>query len=281
MNCSILRRLAALLLAAPALVVGANSCLAQPAAAESAETKGVYLDEPEAVPPPTPVGRQKFEEKYADGAVRVQRDVIKMSDDQIINDGKYTEFYPNGKKFAEGNYVNGAHDGAWSFWYDNGQLAKTVTFKNGQADGAWEVRRADGTLQSKKGYKGNLREGAWVLYYDDGKTPKIEQMYADSKLQGPRKTYYPSGKLRQETEFKDGVIDGNFAEYDETGRKVTEATFVDGKLNGQLVRWGADGSKFEQSFRDNKFTGEQSQTKEEVTIESDKSKEMRLLNSRE
>jgi len=254
------RHLAALLVACVALAAVTPRSLAQSTSAPEA-TKGVYLDEPEPVPPPSPVGRTKVQEKYADGAVRVEREVIKMSDDQIINDGQYTEYYPNGEKFSEGKYVKGAHDGAWSFWHDNGQLAKTVTFKNGQADGSWEVRRADGTLESKKGYKNNLRDGQWVLYYDDGKTPKIEQNYVDSKLQGPRKTYYANGKLRQESEFKDGVINGDVSEYNEAGVKVAQATFVDGKLNGKLIRWGTDGSKFEQTFRDNKFTGEQSETK--------------------
>ncbi len=271
MTCLPSRRIAALFATVALLAAGAARCLAQDAADTQADAKGVYLDEPEPAPPPTPVGRTRVEEKYADGTVRVQREVVKMSDDQIINNGRYTEFYPNGKKFAEGNYVDGAHDGQWSFWYDNGQLAKTVTFKNGQADGSWEVRRADGTLQSKKGYKNNLREGAWVLYYDDGKTPKIEQNYVDSKLQGPRKTYYANGNVRQESNYKAGVIDGEVSEFNESGRKVAQATFVDGKLNGKLIRWGTDGTKFEQTFRDNKFTGEQSETKGEAPAEPTKS----------
>ena len=38
-----------------------------------------------------------------------------MSDDQLVNHGEYTEYYPNGQKFAEGNYDNGVHDGTWSY----------------------------------------------------------------------------------------------------------------------------------------------------------------------
>jgi antitoxin component YwqK of YwqJK toxin-antitoxin module len=215
---------------------------AAPASAQEADVKAVLLDEPEPMPRPTVVTSGKLDEKYPDGAIRVQREVVKMSDDQVINHGKYTEFY-----------VNGVHDGQWSFWHDNGKLAKQVTFKNGRADGSWEARRADGTLFAKKTYKDNLREGAWVLYYEDGKTPKIEQSYLDGKLDGVRKMYFADGKLRQQAEYKDGKLEGTVTEWDDKGRKVLEATFSGDKLNGKLIRWSSEGEKTEQTFKDNKL----------------------------
>ncbi len=223
------------------------------ALAAEGDIKAVYLDEPESAPKPTVVGHAKTQEKYADGSVRVEREVVKMSDDQFINDGHYIEYYPNGKKFAEGDYVSGVHNGPWSFWHDNGQLAKTVNFTNGRADGAWEVHRADGTLESRKAYKNNVREGAWVVYYEDGKTPKMEQTYVEGKLQGDRKSYFSNGKVHQQANLKDGQYDGVVTEWDETGRKVAEAHFTEGKLNGTLTRWSSDGRRTEQVFRDNKF----------------------------
>ena len=54
------------------------------------------------VPPPVVVTPGKLAEKYEDGTVRIEREVLKMSDDQIVNHGEYTEYYPNGQKFAEG-----------------------------------------------------------------------------------------------------------------------------------------------------------------------------------
>ena len=175
---------------------------------------------------------------YDDGKVRVERNVRLLSDNQVVNHGKYTEYYRNGQKFAEGNFDSGVHDGPWSYWHDNGQLAKTVTFKKGAPEGAWEVFRADGTLQAKKGYKAGKRDGAWITYYEDGKTPKIEQNFADGKLSGPRKTFYrqrqtSSGSRASPTALLDGVM----TEWDEAGRKLAEATFAAGKLNGKLSRW--------------------------------------------
>jgi antitoxin component YwqK of YwqJK toxin-antitoxin module len=213
----------------------------------------VLLDEPEPTPRPTVVAPAKREEKYPGGAVRVQREVVLMSDDQVINHGKYTEFYENGTKFSEGNYVNGVHDGNWSFWHENGELAKTVTFKQGRADGTWEAHRADGTLMAKKTYKDNLREGTWIAYYEDGKTPKIEQTYVGGQLNGPRKTYFKNGKLWQQAEYKDGKLEGAVIEWNDKGDKIAEATFSGDKLNGRLTRWSSEGKVTEQTFKDNKL----------------------------
>ena len=222
-------------------------------AKQETDVKAVLLDEPEPTPRPTVVTQGKREEKYPGGAVRVQREVVLMSDDQVINHGKYTEFYANGQKFSEGNYVNGVHDGDWSFWHDNGQLAKKVTFKQGRAEGAWEAHRADGSLAAKKTYKDNLREGTWVMYYDDGKTPKVEQTYVASQLNGPRKTYFENGKLWQQAEYKDGKLEGTVTEWNDKGDKVAEASFSGDKLNGKLIRWSSEGEKTEQTFKDNKL----------------------------
>ncbi len=220
--------------------------------AAKAAPEAVYLDEPTPAPEPTVAQEGPISEKYNDGKVRVERNIRLLSDNQVVNHGKYTEYYRNGQKFAEGNFDGGAHDGEWSYWHDNGQLAKTVTFKKGAPEGEWEVFRPDGTLQAKKGYKAGKREGSWIIYYEDGKTPKIEQNFVDGKLVGPRKTYFASGKPRQEATFVDGVLDGVMTEWDEAGRKLAEATFAKGKLHGKLSRWAADGSVSEQVYEDNK-----------------------------
>jgi antitoxin component YwqK of YwqJK toxin-antitoxin module len=245
-------------LALALLGIATTGVLAAPAPGQTTkpsetDVKAVYLEEPEPTPQPRTVSEHAISEKYPDGAVRVERRVVKLSDDQVINHGKYTEYHPNGKKFSEGNYVNGVHDGTWNFWHDNGQLAKTVVFKNGRADGSWETHRADGSLHAKKTYKDNLRDGTWVVYYEDGKTPKFEQEFVDGKADGFRKMYYANGQLRQESQYKDNMLDGLMTEFDDKGRKIAEATFTKNKLNGKLIRWGSDGKQTEQTFRDGKL----------------------------
>jgi antitoxin component YwqK of YwqJK toxin-antitoxin module len=220
--------------------------VAKPAAAP------VYLDEPPPAPEPTVAKEGPVTEKYDDGKVRVERQVRQLSDNQIVNHGKFTEYYRNGKKFAEGSYENGVHQGAWSFWHENGQLAKTVNFNKGLPDGAWEVFRADGTLMGKKSYKNGKRDGTWISYFKDGKTVNLEQTYVDNKLEGPVKINYESGKPRIASVFKNGLRHGPATEWEESGRKLVEANYVDGKLDGELTRYDADGKATKEFYKDNK-----------------------------
>ncbi|MEM9657935.1 MAG: toxin-antitoxin system YwqK family antitoxin, partial [Planctomycetota bacterium] len=183
------------------LVLIAFSCdaaLRVPVAA--AQDDAPYLKEPSPVPPPMVVRRAKLPEKYPGGAIRVEREVIQMSDNQLINHGTYVEYYRNGKKFAEGTYEQGVHDGQWSFWHENGQLCKVVQFDDGKPSGQWDVFRPDGTLMSKKSYRDGERHGKWITYFDDEKV-RIELTYRNGQLDGKRVAYHPNGQKRQEVTF--------------------------------------------------------------------------------
>jgi antitoxin component YwqK of YwqJK toxin-antitoxin module len=209
----------------------------------------VYLDEPPPAPEPSVAQTAPVKEEYEPGKVRIERVVRRMSDDTIVNHGKFTEYYRNGQKFAEGNYENGVFEGPWSFWHDNGQLSKTVAFKAGAPDGHWEVFRADGTLLAKRGYKNGQRDGVWTLYNEDGKTPSMEQTYAEGKINGPVTVYYKSGKPRIQSTFKDNLREGKVSEWDESGRKTAEANYVGGKLDGKLIRYAPDGTATEENWK--------------------------------
>ena len=241
------RRLMMAIVVSPALLCG-------PALTASAQedAKGVYLDEPAPPPEPTVVREVAASDKYDDGKIRVERTIRQLSDNQIVNHGKFTEYYRNGQKFAEGTYEHGVHSGPWSYWHDNGQLSKTVNFNQGRPDGSWETFRADGTLEAKSTYKNGVREGTWILYHKDGKTPSVEQTYVDGKFQGQRTTYFANRKPWQQSSFVAGLREGVTTEWGESGRKVAEATFKADKLDGKLTRFSADGTTFEQVYRDGK-----------------------------
>ena len=43
--------------------------------------------------------------------------------------------YPNGKKEAEGKYINGKEHGKWTFWYQNGNLKQVANYNVGRLHG--------------------------------------------------------------------------------------------------------------------------------------------------
>jgi antitoxin component YwqK of YwqJK toxin-antitoxin module len=215
---------------------------------EAADEEPIYLDEPLAPPAPVVVSSGKVPEKYEDGTIRIEREVLKMSDDQLVNHGTFTEFYPDGKKFAEGTYENGVHNGTWSFWHKNGQLCKTVTFDQGRANGAWQVFRDDGTLLAEKTYKNNLREGLWKAYFDDGTTLRVEETFVNGLREGVSRAYFSNGRPQREVYFKAGQLEGLTTEWDESGRKIGEVNFKEGKRHGRFVIYRADGTEMEQTY---------------------------------
>jgi antitoxin component YwqK of YwqJK toxin-antitoxin module len=193
-------------------------------------------------------------DNYPDGAVRVVREVVKLSDDQLVNHGKFTEYYANGQKFAEGSYDHGVHDGQWTFWHEKtSQICKVVNFKQGRADGSWDVFREDGTLQAKRTYKDNLRDGVWLIYHEDGKTPRIEETYKDGLRNGVSRAYFPDGKVQREMTFKNNELDGLMTEWDQAGRKTGEVNLKNGKRDGKFILYRPDGTKTEYMYKDGRL----------------------------
>ncbi len=201
------------------------------------ESEPIYLEEPGSEPPAPISRRQKIKEVYEDKSPRAEREVAQLSNDRVLNDGKYTEYYRDGQKFVEGNYKLGVFDGEWSYWFPNGQLCKKVSFSNGKTDGQWEVFDKEGKRISQKSYKGGMRHGKWIVYYESGEVPKFEISYEQGKPVGERITYYESGSKKQLISFKNGKMDGMMTEWDESGNKVAEAKFEDGKLVGEVERF--------------------------------------------
>lgn len=54
-------------------------------------------------------------------------------------------------------------------------------------------------------------------------------------LNGPKKEYYPNGKIMREYTLKEGKVEGSYKFYDELGRLVSDQYYQDGEPNG-IVR---------------------------------------------
>ena len=59
--------------------------------------------------------------------------MLDLFDKGSCKQGKWTEWYANGKKALEENYINGQRDGkrTRTEWYENGQKMKEENYKNG------------------------------------------------------------------------------------------------------------------------------------------------------
>ena len=58
--------------------------------------------------------------------------MVGCAEEQIIQDGPYTEYYGNGQKEFEGSYKDGKEDGPSTWWYSNGQKSLEWSYKDGK-----------------------------------------------------------------------------------------------------------------------------------------------------
>ncbi len=184
---------------------------------------------------------------------KVERAVSVYSDQSIVNDGAYREFYPDEKVFVEGQYADGDQVGEWSYYHDNGQLAKKVNFVAGKADGVVELRRPDGTLEAVRVFAQGKRNGTWKTFDESGEQQLTEEVYADGKPDGVWKTWWENGQERQQAAFKAGLREGTSIEWDEEGVKRAEVEFIANQQDGVTRMWTTDGKVVEQVYEKGKL----------------------------
>lgn len=218
----------------------------------------IFLEEQEKVAEPKIMRREVVTEKYKNDKIRVEREIAHFSDNHFEADGKYREFYPDGKLFVEGQFKRGRQHGEWVFYFDNGQLNRKAKYNNGKPDGPREIFRADGTLMAKRNFADGVRDGEWITYDATGKKPLAEEHYKNGKEDGVWKFWHPNGQLKQQIHLREGVRHGLATEWDENGEKRFEATFADGKLHGTATRWFPDGRKVVQEYDEGKLVSQSS-----------------------
>ena len=175
--------------------------------------------------------------------VQVERTVKKFSDNNLVVDGPYQEFYPGGEKFLLGEFQDELRVGTWTFWHRNGEVAKVVNYKNGEEEGSVTVFRADGTKELERSYKAGKKDGKWFSFDKTGENPTAQQEYRDDVLHGSSIGWYKSGKPREEIQRKNGKIDGTVTRWHENGQISHRTEFKAGKRHGLDTIYSASGQK--------------------------------------
>jgi antitoxin component YwqK of YwqJK toxin-antitoxin module len=174
---------------------------------------------------------------------RVRRRVKLFSDNSTVADGPYIEWYPNGQKSLEGEYVDGLKQGPWKVWYDNGKLCRTENYLNGKLEGSWKIYHDDGTLKAEESYRDNKRDGRWIAYDKLGKLPADQWDYKAGLPSGVWIHYYADGKKGAEQHYVDGKREGEQTDWYDNGQIKRVQHFKNDQLNGKEVRWNKTGEK--------------------------------------
>jgi len=84
-----------------------------------------------------------------------------------VENGKWTEWYENGQKKEEAEYLNGKQNGKWTGWYENGQIGYEGEYLNGKINGKWTFWYEDGWIESEGEFLNGKRNNKWTYWYKE------------------------------------------------------------------------------------------------------------------
>ena len=170
----------------------------------------------------------------------------------LLQNGKYIEYYKNGKIKVQGSYKEGKRDGEFKAFLKNGKSAGSVTYKDGKIikstlvktmkdnasfspvtdiyyklEDSHTLRKVDyenGLLKTYFIYnKDGIPDGESVEYYEEGNIESIVH-FRNNIVEGLTITYYENGNIDEEVNYKNNKMNGEAKSYDENG-----------KLNGRTI----------------------------------------------
>ena len=161
---------------------------------------------------------------YESGAVRARM----MFDS--IEDRSFTRlYYKNGKKAAEGLYINKVKDSVWTYYSEfDGTVRISEPYLEGNLHGEAKSFYPGGIVSEQVSWVQNIREGPWKQYYKDGSL-RLECQYKNDLLNGPYKVYYSDNTLKVRGEYFNNKSHGIWSYFDETGEEIYAIEFLFGK----------------------------------------------------
>ena len=170
----------------------------------------------------------------------------------VLANGKYTEYYKNGKIKIQGNYKEGRRNGefktflknsksAGSVIYEDGKIIKStliksmkdnasfspISYVNYDLDTSYSIGKVDFPNKLLKTYymynKKGVLNGDSIKYYEEGNIQSIVP-YKNNLVEGLIIRYYENGNIKEEVNYKNDKMNGEAKSYDENG-----------KLNGRTI----------------------------------------------
>lgn len=168
---------------------------------------------------PTQGGTEVIRQRYPDGQIQVEREMIQDAEGNYQNHGWWRLYNQSGQVIADGIFERGLMEGPWKrlhnpneggifagapFSLFQGPFLSTATFEKGKLNGVWQV-------------------------HDRSQRKVMEMTYLNGKRHGPANWWFPNGNKMREMTFHNGMIDGKLVEWDSNQRIVRDEEFIEGR----------------------------------------------------
>jgi len=108
--------------------------------------------------------------------------------------------------------------------------------------GLWKFYTRNKELFLEVSYENDSKNGPSIKYFTQTGQPREELNYYFGVLEGAYKSYYFSGEVKPEGEYKKNKRDGQWIFYhDKTGEKSSEGAYENGKKNGEWIFYNRKG----------------------------------------
>ena len=165
--------------------------------------------------------------------------------------GLWKKTYDGGKQLRyEGTFENGKEVGEFKFYCETCKDKPTVIKNFSGKDGMADVKyfTITGKLVSEGKMKDKDRVGEWVYYHEKSKEIMTRENYTNGKLQGKVITYYPNGKITEETTYKNGIKEGENNYYSPEGVLLKKLLYRNDQLQGAALHYDAYGNLVIEGF---------------------------------
>lgn len=177
--------------------------------------------------------------------------------------GLFTNFYLNGQKLVEGNFIDKKPDGKWTFWFESGKVSQVRFYKSGVEVGQWVILNEFGdsllienfingkldTYERRHDKKDNIRGTNKIFNYSDTSKRyssgffwrgdvKIST-YASKHEYWTKETSFFKNKNKavEITYNKLHQFHGYYTIWYEDGKIKEERNYFNGELHGEQRYW--------------------------------------------
>lgn len=166
-------------------------------------------------------GHFYLEEVYKNGILVKISSIDKAGNPYSVSENaegtlQFATFDCEGRKLAEGAYMQGKQSGTWNSYYRNGQLATTMEYVNGTPVGQLKT------------------------YYKNGQISAVSN-YIDGQFQGEYIGYEKNGKIKAQGYYQKGKTDNLWQYFNSKGELESESYYVNGNLTGYNYDYGVNG----------------------------------------
>lgn len=179
---------------------------------------------------------------YNDVGLLISEGIV---DEAGNSNGKWKDYYPNGKPEAEGTYTDNRRTGLWKFYSISGKVEQTGSYNNGRPDGLWKWYYDNGAILREEEYFQGQRDGASTEYSVTGDIIGQGQ-YSDGEKNGDWK--FKSGDFMEEGKYIVGLKDGLWKAYYPDGTLKFKGNFIQGNPDGLHVYYYETGKVKEEQY---------------------------------